>query len=138
MKPAAAAIAMILVAGLSTTAQAVETETLTLVCNGVGGAEGKLEPIVSLSLIFNFTAGTVQGFGAVPDLDYPIKITGINELTVAFGSVQTSKSSLSFSGTIDRVTGQVLAKEIGRGTKTGKTFVSTGYSLICRPTHRMF
>jgi hypothetical protein len=133
-------LAAALTALLATTAQAVETGALTLACNGtwVGGAEGAKPEPASLSLIFNFTAGTVQGFG-VPDLDYPIKITGINEATVAFfGSVQTSELSLSLSGTIDRVTGEVVANEVGRETKTGKTFVSTGYSLKCRPTQRMF
>jgi hypothetical protein len=38
-----------------------------------------------MSLILNFTAGTVQGFGTPGLMDIPIKITGINDVTVAFG-----------------------------------------------------
>jgi hypothetical protein len=111
MKPAAA---MILVAGLSTTAQAVATGTLTLACTGTTVFEDAEPEPHSMSLILNFTAGTVQGFG-VPDLDYPVKITGINEVTVAFGgSVHTSELSLSLTGTIDRVTGEVKANENGK------------------------
>ena len=116
MKPAAA---MILVAGLSTTAQAVETGALTLACKGttVAGYEDAKPDPFSMSLIVSFTAGTVQGFGTPGFSDPPIKITGINEVTVAFGgSTQAparvlGNSDWSLNGTIDRVTGEVEANE---------------------------
>jgi hypothetical protein len=132
---------MLLVAGLSTTAQAVETGTLTLACKGTTVAPyngGQPEP-TSMSLIFNFTAGTVQGFGSPDLLDPPVKITGINDVTVAFGGSQRNgNSDWSLLGTIDRVTGEVEANNLLTDTKTGKTFGSTAYSLKCRPTQRMF
>jgi hypothetical protein len=140
MKPAAA-IAMILVAGLSTTAQAVETGTLTLACKGtiVAGYEGAKPDPISMSLIISFTAGTVQGFGTPGLMDPTIKITGVNEVTVAFGgSYQVlGAADWSLNGTVDRVTGDVEASQIGTD-KTGKTFASTSYSLKCRPAQRMF
>jgi hypothetical protein len=136
MKPAAA---MILVAGLSTTAQAVETGTLTLACTGttVAGYEGAKPEPTSMSLILNFAAGTVQGFGVPGWWEPAVRITGINEVTVAFGG-SAPEVSLSLLGTIDRVTGEVEANETQTDTKTGKTFGSTSYSLKCRPMQRMF
>jgi hypothetical protein len=130
MKPAA--IAMILVAGLSTTAQAVETGTLTLACKGtIGKAYQNVDPEpLSMGLVVNFTAGTVQGF---PHLQYVpiIKITGMNETTVEFGG---SNDYWSFSGTIDRVTGDVQALQ----NEMPDVRVSFKYLLKCKPTQRMF
>jgi hypothetical protein len=138
--------AMILVACLSTTAQAVETGTLTLACKGTtvsGIPDAKPEPF-SMSLIVNSTAGTVQGFG-VPGLrDPPVRITGINEVTVAFGGSTAASapvpglSNWSLNGTIDRVTGEVEASEMATDAKTGNRIYLTSYSLKCRPTQRMF
>jgi hypothetical protein len=141
MKPVAA-IAMILVAALSTTAQAGETGTLTLACKGTTVAPyngGQPEP-VSMGLIVNFTAGTVQGFGTPDLLDPPVKITGINDVTVAFGGSARigGSSDWSLSGSVDRVTGEVEANNLLTDTNTGKSFGSTAYSLKCRPTQRMF
>ena len=56
------ASAIILVVGLSTAAQAVETGALTLACKGravAGYEDAKLEPL-SMGLIVNFAAGTIQ------------------------------------------------------------------------------
>jgi hypothetical protein len=130
--------------GLSTMAQAAETGTLTLACKGttVGGYEGAKPDPLSMGLIFNFTAGTVRGFDAPGGLlaELPVKITGINEVTVAFGGNDTPLvgQQRSMSGTIDRVTGEVEATETLMDTKAGKTFSSTSYSLKCRPAQRMF
>lgn len=130
----------------ATTAQAVETGTLTLACKGtnVAGYEGANPEPFSMSLIISFTAGTVQGFGTPGFSDPPVKITGINDVTVAFGgSTQAparvlGNSDWSLNGTIDRVTGEVEANEILTDAQTGKKFASTSYSLKCRPTQRMF
>jgi hypothetical protein len=37
-----------------------------------------------MGIIVNFTNKTVQGFGAPGVLDYPVKITASNDVTVAF------------------------------------------------------
>jgi hypothetical protein len=136
-----AAAAMILVAGLSTTAQAVETGTLTLACKGTTVAPnngGQPDP-VSMGLIVSFNAGTVQGFGDPGLIDVPIKITGINEVTVSFGgSARVANSDWNMSGSIDRVTGEVEATQNLTDATTGKSYSRTGYSLKCRPTQRMF
>jgi hypothetical protein len=75
-----------MVAGLSMTAQAAEPQTLTLACKGTatsGVEDAKPEP-VSMGIIVNFTNRTVQGFGTPGMLDYPIKITAWNDVTVVF------------------------------------------------------
>jgi hypothetical protein len=94
-----------------------------------------------MGLIVSFNAGTVQGFGTpTPSLlDYPIKITAINEVTIAFGgSTQLGGSELKLLGTIDRMTGEVEANQTFTDSNTGKSIGSTAYSLKCRPTQRMF
>ena len=54
-------VTLAIVAGLSMTAQAAEPATLTLACAGTATTgNAKPEPI-SMGIIVNFTAGTVQG-----------------------------------------------------------------------------
>jgi hypothetical protein len=128
------------------TAQAAEPQTLTLACQGTttsGLEDAKPEP-VSMGIIVNFTNRTVQGFDHVglfgELIDYPVKITAWNDVTVVFkGSADFAKSSTdSITGTIDRVTGDVWANSIMTDAKTGKIITSTSYALKCRPTQRMF
>jgi hypothetical protein len=74
-------------------------------------------------------------------MDYPVKITGWNDVTVAFGGSEEelAKSSRdSIFGSIDRVTGDVEATQLATDIKTGKTIASTNYALKCRPAQRMF
>jgi len=84
-------------------------------------------------IIVNFTNRTVHGFG-YPGFsglfDFPVKITDMNEVTVAFhGSNQTGGS---ITGSIDRVTGDVEAR-----TQTSPDMILR-YALKCRPAQRMF
>jgi len=72
------------------TAQAAEPQTLTLACQGTttsGLEDAKPEP-VSMGIIVNFTNRTVQGFDQVglfgELIDYPVKITAWNDVTVVF------------------------------------------------------
>jgi len=102
------------------TAQAADT-VLTLACQGTttsGVENAKPEP-VSLGIIVNFTNRTVQGFGNV--LDYPIKITVWNDVTVVFEG--SSPRSIT-SGSIDRVTGDAEATSILMDA-TSKILMST-------------
>ena len=134
-------LAAALTALLATTAQAVETGALTLECKGTtfsGFPDAQPEP-TSMGLIVSFTAGTVQGFGDPGLLDVPIKITGVNEVTVSFsGFARVLNSDWSMRGSIDRVTGDVDANQISTDPQTGKTITSSAYSLKCKPTQRMF
>jgi hypothetical protein len=125
------------------TAQAADA-TLTLACKGTvtrGAQPDKPEP-VSMGIIVNFTARTVQGFG-YPGfaglMDFPVKITAWNEVTVAFeGSDSHAVIENSINGSIDRVTGDVEATSNATDVKTGHPVSWTFYALKCRPAQRMF
>jgi len=98
----------------------------------------KPEP-VSMGIIVNFTNRTVQGFGSPGLIDYPVKITAWNDVTVAFGGSHVfANQQLSIMGSIDRVTGDVEATNLSTDTKTHQTVYSLQYTLKCRPTQRMF
>jgi len=117
------------------TAQAAD-ETLTLACQGttrLGNA--KPEPI-SMGIIVNFTNQTVQSFGAPGVLDYPVKITASNDVTIAFLGTDEKHGS-SIRGSIDRVTGDVEATSTMTDAKTYNTLYLK-YALKCRPAQRMF
>jgi hypothetical protein len=87
-------------------------------------------------------ARTVQGLGYPGFLDFPVKITGMNEVTVVFGGYDTSVLSQSthrnIDGSIDRVTSDVEASSMVSNAKTNSIVTSTTYSLTCRPAQRMF
>jgi hypothetical protein len=125
-----------MVAGPSMTAQAADG-TLTLACQGTKGPieNPNLTPI-SMGIIVNFTAGTVHGFGGVSDP--PVKITGVNEVIVAFSdfipSLDSDKEHIE--GSINRVTGDVHAT--ATWYRAEKIVWMTAYALKCRPTQRMF
>ena len=131
---------------LSMTAEAAD-ETLPLACQGtvtetMMEEEKKPEPI-SMGIIVNFTNSTVQGFGNPdPNEDFPIKITGVNEVTISFQGKRPDNPKAAtdrrIEGTIDRVTGDVNATDTLTNLKTSKIAYSTRYALKCRPTQRIF
>jgi hypothetical protein len=138
---ATAAIVAFCAAGSPHMAQAAEPETLTLACQGTTTStltpDAKPEPI-SMGVIVDFTNRTVHGFG-YPGFsgrfDFPVKITGMNEATVAFhGSGQTE----NITGSLDRVTGDVEARIQMSDSKTGDLLSILRYALKCRPTKRLF
>ena len=124
------------------TVQAADT-TLTLACAGtstLAAPDAKPEPY-RMSIIFNFTTRTVQGINspAYPELNYPIKITGADDVAVAFrgsGQVLHPQRVASTEGTIDRITGDLeFTETLADG---GKVISQTNYALKCRPAQRMF
>jgi hypothetical protein len=133
----------LLILGWGVTAAAAQVQTLTLACKGTTIAtsmpEAKPEPI-SMGIIVNFTARTVQGFGTPGMLDPLVKITGANDVTVVFsGEDKSSPSSVwSVMGGIDRVTGDAWATTMLIVSNTSKIISQTNYALQCRPAQRMF
>jgi hypothetical protein len=102
-------LGLLALAGLSiSTAQAAEpTGTLMLACQGTvtdnSQADPKPEPI-SMGIIIDFTARTVQGFGSYWPI--PIPIDTVTETAVMFmDSHQNGIDDPVISGTIDRITG---------------------------------
>jgi hypothetical protein len=140
---ATAPAALLVIAGLSMSAQAAEpTGTLTLACEGKVWVEDKRlnrvcvtggcgDP-VSMGVIVDFVARTVDlGHDALPK--FPIRISDITETTISFGGDNHKVWDQSLNGTIDRVTGTLEAIFVQSDPK-----LSASYSLKCRPTQRMF
>jgi hypothetical protein len=132
---------LLLASGFVATAQA-QPGPLTLACKGTTTnswtPDAKPEPI-SMGIIVNLSARTVQGFG-VPGLnDYPIKITAANDATVMFEGQQNSGTSVaSIWGTMDRVTGDLEAISMVSNSAPFTVISRTTYTLQCRPAQRIF
>jgi hypothetical protein len=126
---------LLALAVLSTsTAQPAEpTGTLTLACQGTTGRSAlspdtEREP-VSMAIILNFTAKTIEGFGD----KYSIRLNDGSELAVAFFGPSAGEKfpNSNITGRINRVTGDVEAFMTS-------DFGFVHYSLKCKPTRRMF
>jgi hypothetical protein len=123
------ALVMLVVAALSLTAQTADS-MLTLACQGtvtdMTTDQSKPEPI-SMGLIINFTTGAVRGF-SYPGMDFSVKITGMNDVTLAFGGSSPPNDALdwSISGSIDRVTGDVEATSRVSNRKTHVNLANIG------------
>ena len=91
-----------------------------------------------MGIIVNFTARTVQGFYAPGSDDiYPVKIDGENDVTVWFrGRTQFAGGTTSITGSIDRLTGDLLA--IKRASSFPHIESKWTYKLKCIPTQRKF
>ena len=119
------AAVLLALAGLSiSTAQAAERSVL-LVCEGkVTHPSGPKPEPVSIGIIVNFTAGTVTW---ADSSDSPLKITRLDEKTVAF---RGSNGSRTLTGSINRKTGDTDAILALR--EDPKTRRINHYSLKCR------
>ena len=90
-----------------------------------------------MGIVVNFTTRTVQGFGS-DLLNYPVEITAVNEVIIAFGGASKPNNvgqHSIISGAVDLVTGE-LGATLSFWATTGS--VSTSYSLKCKPTQRVF
>jgi hypothetical protein len=132
---ATAATLLALTGLLIATAQAAEpTETLTLACRGerISWGAPNTDPVkeqVSMGIIVNFTARTVNGLGS--DWRDAIPIHTITETAITFFvERQNDPVEASIIGAIDRITGDVDAGITASGS-SGK--VSMLYSLKCKP-----
>ena len=89
-----------LLAGITAIAQAQPIGN-TLACKGTitnSSAPDDKVPI-SRGVTINFAAGLVQGFAFPGLIDYPLKITAANDVTVAFGGSELLLSGTSLSST---------------------------------------
>jgi hypothetical protein len=77
-------------------------------------------------------------------IDFPIKITAMDDMTVAFsGSAPNQKGftgnyDWTFTGTIDRMTGDLGALFRITKTETMQIFVETNYALKCKENALLF
>jgi archaellum component FlaG (FlaF/FlaG flagellin family) len=113
-------------------AAAEPTGTLTLACKGTNIVEyvathNKVSSQVTVGIIVDFQKKTVVGF--TPGNDIPVMIKDVDETAISF---EGNALNVMISGTIDRVTGTVVASIINGETTTDSL------ELQCKPTERMF
>jgi hypothetical protein len=132
---------LLALAGLSiSTAQAAEpTGTLTLACKGTetdrGGA-GMSSDEINIGVIVDFQKKVVFGLsGGEPAV--PVPITNISETTISF-DIAASAMGWFMAGTLDRMTGALVASSIKSDPSTRETILSVSLDLQCKPTQRMF
>ena len=117
-----------MVAAPSMTAQAADT-TLTLACKGTetsrGGARTVSE-VINIGIIVDFQKKTVIGL----EPTVPLTIDGLTETIISFSRAE---AEWHMSGTLDRVTGSLVAVSIRSNPNS-----NLSYELQCRPTQRMF
>jgi len=113
--------------GLST-AHAAD-ETLTLACKGKetsGVAARKSSEVINIGIVVDFQKKTVVGLEPTT----PLTIDGLTETTISFVG---QEADWHMSGTLDRVTGSLIAASIRSNPNLLFTF-----DLHCRPAQRMF
>jgi hypothetical protein len=136
----ATAAALVVVSGLwKSAAQATEPSgTLTLACKGTetsrGGA-GTSSDEISIGVIVDFQKKAVLGLSSGEPV--PVPITSISETTISF-DIAVSAAGWVMTGTLDRVTGALVASSLKSNPSTGKVILSVSLDLQCRPTQRMF
>ena len=116
-----------------TTAQAAEPATLTLACKGTetsSGGKGSVSEQIEIGIIVDFQKRMVLGL-----TDSPLTIISVDETRVSFDA---TLPGWVMNGSIDRVTGMLVAASSKSNPVTGKEILSLSYDLRCRQTQRMF
>ena len=122
-----------------------QQDVLTLACSGTVTntppvTEDKKPSQVSMGLIVNLTARTIQGFNSLLLGDPPDEITEFNDATIMFLSKREDSEEMLriFMGSIDRVTGDLKATATIASRNPPQNRLTTTYSLNCRPAQRLF
>ena len=119
-----------MVAAPSTTAHPADAR-LTLACKGMEtrtGFAGTGSEQIDIEIIVDFEKKKVIGLSDSPD-----DIDGFDEMRIFFGS---DPPDWIMNGTIDRVTGALVAASSKRDLGTGEEIRSFSYDLKCRPTEQ--
>jgi hypothetical protein len=112
----------------SVPAQAADS-ILTLACKGTetskGGARTSSE-VINIGIIVDFQKKTVVGL----EPTVPLTIDGLTETTISFTG---TGANWGMSGTLDRVTGSLVASSIRSNPN-----LMISHDLKCRPAQRIF
>ena len=112
-----------------------EPETLTLSCDGKltntmsSDNDTKTETITKMGLLVNLAEGTVMGFGT------PARIEKTDAVSVNFAG---DRGGSSVQGTVDRITGSVIASTQLYSASAKKLVTNYSWDLHCKPTKRVF
>ena len=103
--------------------------TVTLACKGTqtsGGGARTSSEVINIGIIVDFQKKTVVGL----EPTVPLTIVGLTETEISFHG---SETDWQMSGTLDRVTGSLVATSVRSNPN-----VKLSFDLQCRPTQRMF
>jgi hypothetical protein len=112
-----------------------EPVTLTLSCDGTltnmmsSDNDTKTETITKMGLLVNLAEDTVLGFNP------PARVKKTDAASVDFAG---EKGGSSVDGTIDRITGSVIATTNTFSASAKKLIASNSWDLHCKPTKRVF
>jgi hypothetical protein len=138
MRRSSIAIATTLFLGLADAAQAQGVPSLMLSCMGTLNDTllNKVDK-VRIGVLVNSQTMQVAGLG----YGWEANIDKVNETLVAFhrysGNDQR-KTWILVDGTIDRITGSLMANVLVSSMQDHSTIVSVSYDLICKPAQRLF
>lgn len=110
------------------TAQAADT-TVTLACKGKqssGDGARMSSEVINIGIIVDLQNKTIVGL----EPTVPLTIVGFTETEISFHG---SETNWQMSGTLDRVTGSLVATSVRSNPN-----VKLSFDLQCRPTQRMF
>jgi hypothetical protein len=128
------ALAAMLVSPSTMSAQPADAK-LTLACQGTEtdkGGTSSYSQQINIGIIVDFQKKAVLGLSHDSE---PVPITNISETTISLAAKNTG---WVMNGTLDRVTGALIAASIKFDPNTRKTILSVSFDLQCRPTQRMF
>jgi hypothetical protein len=112
-----------MVAAVSMTAQAADT-TVTLACKGTqtsGGGARTSSEVINIGIIVDFQKKTVVGL----EPTVPLTIVGLTETEISFHG---SETDWQMSGTLDRVTGSLVATSVRSNPNVKLSFEHNGCS----------
>ena len=114
----------------STRAEA-QPDILTLTCNGTMSSGGD-QPI-SILMMLNLANRTVRGIGLPGLIDYPIRITTVDDKKITFSSTEAFSHTISsVAGTVDRETGDLEATSTMADEQTLRKFSGITYVARCK------
>jgi hypothetical protein len=131
----AIAATLFLVYGAST-ASAQRAMSLTLSCTGTLNNDllNKSNK-VRIGVIVNFQTGQITGLGRGWEAD----LTSIDENLIPFHrNSENVQLRTIVDGTVDRITGSLMANVGVTSMPDSLTLVSVSYNLVCRPGRRLF
>jgi hypothetical protein len=118
-------------------AEAQSETSLMLSCTGAlnDGLLNKVDS-VRIGVILNFQTMQVVGLG----YGWEANIDRVNETLVAFHRYSSNelKNMVLVDGTIDRITGSLMADVVVTSRQDSSTIISVSYDLACKPAQRLF
>jgi hypothetical protein len=121
----------------ASTAEAQIPTSLMLSCTGTlnDGLLNKVDK-VRIGVLLNFQTMQVVGLG----YGWEANIDKVNETLVAFHRYSSNelKNMVLINGTVDRITGSLMANVVVTSSQDSSTIISVSYDLLCKPAQRLF